>query len=86
MEQVEQLEPMESSPIQQFYQDKCILITGGTGFMGKVLTEKLLRTCPGVSQIFLIVRPKKDKSVLKRVEEIFADPVSDEMKRYWIDQ
>lgn len=77
MEQIEQLEPMEGSPIQQFYQDKCILITGGTGFMGKVLTEKLLRTCPGVSQIFLIVRPKKDKSVLKRVEEIFADPVSE---------
>lgn len=67
---------VEESPIQRFYRDSVVLITGGTGFMGKVLTEKLLRSCPGVSQILLIVRPKKGKGVHQRVDEIFDDPVS----------
>ncbi|KAG8261800.1 hypothetical protein J6590_065777 [Homalodisca vitripennis] len=64
----------EGSPIQQFYQDKCVLITGGTGFLGKVLTEKLLRSCSGVSQIFLIARPKKGKTIHERIDDIFSDP------------
>ena len=34
----------ECSPIQQFYQGKTVFITGATGFMGKVLLEKLLRS------------------------------------------
>lgn len=33
----------ELSDIQRFYEDSSILITGGTGFVGKVLTEKILR-------------------------------------------
>ncbi|XP_046683821.1 fatty acyl-CoA reductase wat-like isoform X2 [Homalodisca vitripennis] len=65
----------EGSPIQQFYQDKCVLITGGTGFLGKVLTEKLLRSCSGVSQIFLIARPKKGKTIHERIDDIFSDPL-----------
>lgn len=31
------------SPVQQFYENANILITGGTGFIGMVLVEKLLR-------------------------------------------
>ncbi|XP_054280185.1 fatty acyl-CoA reductase wat-like isoform X2 [Macrosteles quadrilineatus] len=65
----------EETPIQKFYRDSVVLITGGTGFMGKVLMEKLLRSCPGVSQILLIVRPKKGKGVHQRVDEIFDDPL-----------
>ncbi|PHT96456.1 hypothetical protein BC332_34618 [Capsicum chinense] len=34
------------SPVQQFYENANILITGGTGFIGMVLVEKLLsRIC-----------------------------------------
>lgn len=64
------------SPIQEFYYGQSIFITGGTGFMGKLLIEKLLRTCPGVASIYLLVRPKKGKDVHQRTEEIFDDPVS----------
>lgn len=66
----------ELSPIQEFYYGQSIFITGGTGFMGKLLIEKLLRTCPGVASIYLLVRPKKGKDVHQRTEEIFDDAVS----------
>lgn len=66
----------DRSPIQQFFSGKSVLITGGTGFMGKVLTEKLLRSCPDLGQIVLLVRPKKEKGIHQRVDDIFDDPVS----------
>jgi FlaA1/EpsC-like NDP-sugar epimerase len=64
------------SEIQEFYRGANVLITGGTGFMGKVLLEKLLRSCPHLSNIYLLVRSKKGKNVDSRIEEIFDDPVS----------
>ena len=64
------------SEIQEFYRGANVLVTGGTGFMGKVLLEKLLRSCPHLSNIYLLVRSKKGKNVDSRIEEIFDDPVS----------
>lgn len=32
-----------STPIKDFYRGRCVLLTGGTGFIGRLLTEKLLR-------------------------------------------
>ncbi|CAB3363817.1 Hypothetical predicted protein [Cloeon dipterum] len=68
-------EAAEKSPMQQFYADKSIFLTGGTGFMGKVISEKLLRTCPDIRTIYLLIRPKKGKEISARFEEIFSDPV-----------
>lgn len=31
------------SPITTFYRDKVVLLTGGTGFLGQLFLEKLLR-------------------------------------------
>lgn len=45
--------------ISQFYGEKNILITGATGFMGKVLVEKLLRDCGQVKCIYILVRMKR---------------------------
>ncbi|RZF33950.1 hypothetical protein LSTR_LSTR010433, partial [Laodelphax striatellus] len=47
-----------------------ILITGGTGFIGKVLVEKLLRSCSHLSKIYLIIRSKKGKDVRQRLNEL----------------
>lgn len=69
------LEQSNLSPIQQFYNGQSIFITGGTGFVGKLLIEKLLRECPGISFIYLLIRPKKGKDMHQRIEEIFDDPV-----------
>lgn len=64
------------TPVRKFYDGRCIFITGGTGFMGKLLIEKLFRGCPGINCIFLLIRPKKGKSVLQRKEDIIEDLVS----------
>lgn len=45
--------------IAEFYGGKNILITGATGFMGKVLVEKLLRDCGDVKCIYILVRMKR---------------------------
>ena len=53
--------------VQAFYQNKTILLTGTTGFVGKVVLEKLLRTCPNFELIYLMVRYKKSQSILERM-------------------
>lgn len=45
--------------IAEFYGEKNILITGATGFMGKVMVEKLLRDCGRVKCIYILVRMKR---------------------------
>jgi len=64
------------SPIQEFFRDAVVFLTGGTGFMGKVLVEKLLRTCPHIKHIYLLIRSKKGKNVDQRLEDIFEDRVN----------
>ncbi|XP_017076106.2 fatty acyl-CoA reductase wat [Drosophila eugracilis] len=48
--------------ILNFYRDKTVFVTGGTGFLGKVIIEKLLRSTD-VKRIYFLVRPKKDDNV-----------------------
>ncbi|KAF9408183.1 hypothetical protein HW555_012040 [Spodoptera exigua] len=66
--------------VQKFYNGKNILITGATGFLGKILVEKLLRCCPGVENLYLLVRQKRGKDIYTRMEEIFDDPVFSRLK------
>lgn len=63
--------------VREFYADKEIFITGGTGYLGKVLIEKLLRSCPDLKRIFLLIRPKKGHSVETRLKLFTEDQVFD---------
>ncbi|CAO1382963.1 unnamed protein product [Diamesa tonsa] len=65
---------MENS-IQQFYNGKSVFITGASGFMGKVLLEKLLYSCPGLKKIYILMRAKRGKSGRQRVEEFSSLPL-----------
>ncbi|XP_043981506.1 fatty acyl-CoA reductase 1 isoform X3 [Gambusia affinis] len=56
--------------IPEYYAGKNVLISGATGFMGKVLLEKLLRSCPGVKAVYVMVRSKAGQSPQARVADM----------------
>lgn len=62
--------------IPEWYAKKHVFITGATGFMGKVLVEKLIRCCPDIEKVYLLIRPKRGKSSKERLEEFLDTPVS----------
>lgn len=70
-------------PVSQWYQDRSVFVTGGTGFMGKVLVEKLLRSCPGIKNIYLLMRPKRGQDISARLTELINAPVSDKIYLGW---
>lgn len=82
---------LSRTSVVEFYNGKNILITGATGFMGKVLVEKLLRDCPDVNTIYILVRMKrggksssssrKSKSKKKKLSQKTSTKDDDEKKR-----
>ncbi|KAG8038236.1 hypothetical protein G9C98_006563 [Cotesia typhae] len=71
----------QTKSIPTFYVGRSVFITGATGFMGKVLVEKLLRSCPDVREIFVLMRPKKGISIDNRVRQLLNLPLFDRLKQ-----
>ena len=61
--------------IDSFYNGSTIFITGGTGFLGKVIIEKLLRLF-NIKKLYLLIRIKDNKSIEDRLKTILNEPVS----------
>uniref|UniRef100_A0A8D0H5B4 Fatty acyl-CoA reductase n=1 Tax=Sphenodon punctatus TaxID=8508 RepID=A0A8D0H5B4_SPHPU len=68
------------SSIAAYYNGKTVLITGATGFMGKVLVEKLLRSSPGVKAVYILVRPKAGQSMQNRVVTMVKCKIFDRIR------
>lgn len=62
--------------IPAWFAGKRVLVTGATGFMGKVLVEKLLRDCPQIERMYLLVRRKKGVEPAQRRDEYVNHMVS----------
>lgn len=74
------LSPDGSGFIRDFYDDAIIFVTGATGFLGKVLLEKLLRSCDGLRTILVLLRPKRGLTSEQRFEELLKNPVFDRIR------
>ncbi|XP_052889528.1 fatty acyl-CoA reductase wat-like [Anopheles moucheti] len=75
------LDAEQSSPdrVLDFYRNATILITGGTGFLGKVLLEKILR-CLKVRKVFLAVRTKDGRKPAERLQDLLKDAVFERLR------
>ncbi|KAG5671313.1 hypothetical protein PVAND_001518 [Polypedilum vanderplanki] len=74
------MENSSKPSIPDFFKGKSVFITGGLGSLGKVTVEKLLRSCPGIENIFLLARPKKNNNVQDRLNELKNSPLFANLK------
>ena len=71
------------SEVAEFFRGRSVFMTGASGFMGKVLLEKLLYSCPDLRSIYILVRSKRSKTPEQRAEELFKIPVSFRFQCFW---
>ena len=72
--------------IREFYQDRTVLLTGGTGFYGQGLTAKILRYLPDIRRLYLVLRPGRGPGgaalpVEERLDELFKLVVFDRFRQ-----
>src|ERR687886_259633 len=56
------------SMLDEAYRGKNVLVTGGTGFLGMALVEKMLRSLPSLNRLYLLIRPSREKGAKERFE------------------
>ncbi|XP_076450898.1 fatty acyl-CoA reductase 1-like [Babylonia areolata] len=66
--------------IPRFYAGKNVFVTGATGFMGKVLIEKLLRCCPDLGTVYCLMRPKKQQDIIQRFNKMTGNKIFDKLR------
>ncbi|XP_032674186.1 fatty acyl-CoA reductase wat-like [Odontomachus brunneus] len=76
-------DPMDDchSEVLQYYAGRNILITGGSGFFGILLIERLLRCCSDLGKMYVLMREKKGKSAEERFKQHFDNVVYDKLKK-----
>uniref|UniRef100_T1JN37 Fatty acyl-CoA reductase n=1 Tax=Strigamia maritima TaxID=126957 RepID=T1JN37_STRMM len=61
---------MTSVSLPEFFENRSVFITGATGFLGKILIEKLLRSCPRVRTVYILLRSKRGKNINSRLDDL----------------
>ncbi|GIY35667.1 hypothetical protein CEXT_260691 [Caerostris extrusa] len=75
------LESTAQMSIPSVYAGKSIFITGATGFLGKVLLEKLLRSCRDISEIIVLLNNAYETEVFeKKKSKLLESSVFDRLK------
>ena len=60
--------------LREAYRGRSILLTGGTGFLGTALVEKILRSLPELGRLYLVIRRSREKSAAARFEDVLGSP------------
>ncbi len=66
-------DPDSTFSIAETLRGKTILVTGATGFLGKVYVSFLLRYHPDIEQLYLLVRARRNQTAEDRFYEEIAD-------------
>lgn len=71
--------------VADFYSGQNILITGATGFLGGLLLEKLLRSCPNIDTVYVLIRENKKtgQDAESRLKKLLSSPVSKRHKNFY---
>jgi fatty acyl-CoA reductase len=64
------------SKVTKFYENRSILITGATGFIGRALVEKFIRSCEKIKRVYILIREKRNQSIHERLANYIKSPVS----------
>lgn len=56
--------------IPEWFQNRNVLVTGSTGFLGKVFIIKLLQSCPDIGRIYLLIREKRGMDPYTRLQQM----------------
>lgn len=67
--------------VENSYEAQSVLITGATGFIGKVIVEKLLRDCSTLKNIYILLRSKNSDGLQRRFEEFKTSKVFNRVKK-----
>ncbi|CAG9794554.1 unnamed protein product [Diatraea saccharalis] len=66
--------------IKEYFRGKTVFITGGSGFLGKALIEKLLYSCSDLDRIYLLMRSKKGVKAEDRLADIYSTIAFDRLR------
>lgn len=59
---------------------KNVFITGVTGFLGKIIVEKLLRSVPTIGKIFILIRTKKNQPPADRLNKLMSSRIFNRLR------
>jgi fatty acyl-CoA reductase len=59
---------MTTFKVKSYYTDKSILITGCTGYLAKIILEKIVRSCSDFRKIYVLMRVKQGVTLEARLQ------------------
>lgn len=63
------------SEVAQYFAGRTLFITGVTGFLGKCMLDKLLKSCTKIKHIYILMRENKKETLEERTNKFFQHEV-----------